>query len=67
MAGEELVFEVEDGEETAPGLLPTSVKLQLTYFESTVVVDVGQEIQEFSTLLSPHFNHLPEGYLGLPI
>ena len=39
MAGEELVYEVEEGEETAPGLLPTSVKLQLTYFESTVVVE----------------------------
>ena len=43
MAGEELVFEVEDGEETAPGLLPTSVKLQLTYFESTVVVEESTE------------------------
>ena len=39
MAGEEVVYEVEEGEETAPGLLPTSVKLQLTYFESTVTVE----------------------------
>ena len=43
MAGEDLVYEVEEGEETAPGLLPTSVKLQLTYFESTVVVEEKTE------------------------
>ena len=43
MAGEELVYEVEEGEETAPGLLPTSVKLQLTYFESTVTVEEKTE------------------------
>ena len=43
MAGEELVYEVEEGEETAPGLLPTSVRLQLTYFESTVTVEEKTE------------------------
>ena len=34
MAGEELVYEVEDND--VPGLSPTSVKIQLTYFDTTV-------------------------------
>ena len=34
MAGEELVYEVEDDD--VPGLSPTSVKIQLTYFDTTV-------------------------------
>jgi len=34
MAGEELVYEVEDND--VPGLSPTSLKMQLTYFDGTV-------------------------------
>lgn len=34
MAGEELVYEIEDND--VPGLSPTSLKMQLTYFEVTV-------------------------------
>jgi hypothetical protein len=43
MAGEELVWEAADGDDQAPGLDPTSVKLQLTYFESTVEVEEATE------------------------
>ena len=43
MADEELAWEVEEGEEEAPGLRPTSVKLRLTYFEETVEVEEASE------------------------
>lgn len=43
MADEELVWEVEEGEEEAPGLRPTSVKVRLTYFEETVEVEEATE------------------------
>ena len=41
MAGEEVVYELEDND--VPGLSPTSVKMQLTYFDSTVTAQGDTE------------------------
>ena len=43
MAGEELVYEVEDND--VPGLSPTSVKMQLTYFDTTVSASGDSEVE----------------------
>ena len=41
MAGEELVYEVEDND--VPGLEPSHLKMQLTYFETTVTATGASE------------------------
>ena len=41
MAGEELVYEVEDND--VPGLEPSNLKMQLTYFETTVTATGASE------------------------
>ena len=43
MAGEELVYEVEDND--VPGLSPTTVTMQLTYFDTTVSASGDSEIE----------------------
>ena len=48
--GEELVYEVEDND--VPGLSPTSLKMQLTYFETSMTAsgDSEQEALEAVSL-----------------
>eukprot|EP00092_Neocalanus_flemingeri_P045044 GFUD01050165.1.p1 GENE.GFUD01050165.1~~GFUD01050165.1.p1 ORF type:complete len:1287 (-),score=400.71 GFUD01050165.1:284-4144(-) len=41
MAGEELVYEIEDND--VPGLSPSSLKMQLTYFDSSVTSEANSE------------------------
>ena len=43
MAGEEVVYEIEDND--VPGLSPSSLKMQLTYFDTTVSASGDTEVE----------------------
>ena len=48
MAGEELVFEVEDND--VPGLEASTVKMQVTYFDTTVSATGNNEVEAMNNV-----------------
>ena len=61
MAGEEVVYELEDND--VPGLSPSKRKMQLTYFETSIVATGDSEQEAMNNVALDMLKVIPASYI----